>query len=85
MVIPSIAQRVADTNARLAAEGRCFMHNSYETVPARYLMELPIGNVVPLCTPCRDWWVADAEQSDDPMTQPVRIMEIGDERCGPPE
>lgn len=76
MVIPPHAQRVAHANARLAAEGRCIMHNSDVTIPAQHLLELPIGNVLPLCGPCLDWWKADAAETGDPMTQPVNVTDL---------
>lgn len=70
--------RQAAVNARMAAEGRCGIHPGYPqlNIPARYLVELPIGNVVPVCAECCDWWRADAAESDDPWSQPVRITEI---------
>lgn len=76
MVIPPMASRQAQVNARLAAEGRCIMHNSDVNAAAAHLMELPIGNVIPLCTPCCDWWKADAAESGDPASQPVRITDL---------
>ena len=72
----SIEARVAITNARLADEGRCIMHNTDANIPARYLLELPIGNVLPLCVECCAWWRTDARESGDPAAQPVSITEI---------
>jgi hypothetical protein len=77
MSLEGLARRnQADVNARLAAKGRCYMHN--KDIPARYLLELPIGNVVPLCVECCAWWRKDAAESGDPWSQPVRITEIDD-------
>lgn len=63
----------AEVNARLAAAGRCVLHNGGVNQPARFLMELPIGNVLPLCVECHAWWIEDAAVNPDPMIQPVRI------------
>lgn len=70
------ARNVADVNARLAAEGRCVLHNTGTDIPARYLMELPIGNVLPLCLGCCAQWRADAKETGDPAMQPVRITDL---------
>lgn len=70
------ARNVADVNARLAAEGRCIMHNTDTDIPARYLLELPIGNVLPLCPACCAWWCVEAKDTRDPARQPVRITDI---------
>jgi hypothetical protein len=55
---------------------RCIMHNPYVTIPASYLLEVPIGNVLPLCVECCAWWRMDAKETGDPMSQPVRITDI---------
>lgn len=68
--------RQAEVNARVADAGRCVMHNSDVQIPARYVMTLPIGNEVPLCVECCAWWRADAAESGDPLSQPVRIVEV---------
>lgn len=60
-------------NARIAVEGRCVMHNPDVTIPATHLLEVPIGNVLPLCTPCLEWWVQDAKETGDRYSQPVSI------------
>ena len=70
------ARHVADVNARTIAAGRCVMHNPGAEVLARYVVELPIGNVIVLCADCRTWWLDDAAESGDPMSQPVRVTEI---------
>lgn len=70
------ARNVAEVNARLAADGRCVLHNTDVTIPARYLLELPIGNVLPLCADCHAWWLADAIETGDPMARPVRVVDI---------
>ena len=70
------ARNVADVNARTIAEGRCVMHDAGAEVLARYVVELPIGNVVVLCAGCLTWWLHDAAESSDPMSQPVRVTEV---------
>lgn len=57
----------------IATEGRCVMHNPDVTIPATHLLEVPIGNVLPLCTPCLEWWVQDAKETGDRYSQPVSI------------
>lgn len=66
----------AAVNARLADAGRCVMHNAGTDIPARYLLELPIGNVIPLCVECCAQWRTDARESDDPAMRPVSITEV---------
>lgn len=70
------ARNVADTNAQLAAAGRCVLHNTDAHIPARYLVELPIGNILPLCLGCCAQWRTDADQTGDPAMQPVRITDL---------
>lgn len=70
------ASNVAEVNARTASEGRCVMHNTDVFEPASVLVELPIGNVIALCPPCWAWWQADEDNSQDPMSKPVRVTEI---------
>lgn len=70
------ARNVAEVNARTVSEGRCVMHNPGVEIPARYVVELPIGNVVTLCAECCAWWLKDAGDSGDPMSQPVRVTGI---------
>ena len=76
--------RQAAVNARVAAEGTCQIHPGYPQpkIPARYLLELPIGNVVPLCVECCAWWRKDAAESGDELSQPVQITEITPEETG---
>jgi hypothetical protein len=75
-MVDDLATRVGEVNARLVAAGRCIMHNSDVDIPARYAMALQNGNVVPLCVECCAWWRQDAQESGDPMSQPVRITEL---------
>lgn len=70
-----MASNQARANARLAVEGRCVMHNSGINIPAAYLLELPIGNVLPLCAPCCAWWRTNAKETGDPASQPVSIRD----------
>lgn len=70
-----LARRGAIANARLAAAGLCIMHNADVAPPAEYLMELPIGNVVPLCAPCCAWWRLNAKETGEPASQPVSIRD----------
>lgn len=77
---PDLPARVAARNAELANDGRCVMHNSYESIAAEYLLELSIGNVLPLCAPCCAWWRSDAKRSGDSATQPVSIRDIASPR-----
>lgn len=69
-----MAANQARVNARLAAEGRCIMHNSDVTIPAEYLLEVQIGNVLPLCGPCCAQWRLDAKE--DPSLTPATIRDL---------
>ena len=70
------ARHVAGVNARTIAGGRCVMHDAATEALARYVVELPIGNVIVLCADCLAWWLNDAAKSDDPMSQPLRVTEV---------
>lgn len=69
-----MAANQARVNARLEAEGRCIMHNSDVVVAAEYLLEVKIGNILPLCGPCCDQWRLDA--NDDPAMEPVSMKPV---------
>jgi hypothetical protein len=69
-------RNVAEVNARVLAEKRCLMHNTDVSIPARYVMLLPIGNEITLCVECCAWWRQDAAETGDPETQPIWIREI---------
>jgi hypothetical protein len=56
------------------------MHNSWVHIPAKYLMLLPIGNEIPLCTECCAWWRKDALTNEDPMCKPVSVRDIPKEK-----
>lgn len=68
-----LAANAARVNARLAAEGRCIMHNSDVRIPAEHLVELPIGNVILLCAPCFTEWLVAAKE--DPSMVPLSICD----------
>lgn len=55
----------------------CWMHSTV-VVPATIVIGLPIGNEIPLCTECWDWWQADQAQAvvADPMSVPVWVKTI---------
>lgn len=53
----------------------CLLHKAGVSVMADYEIELPIGNVVPLCAPCCAWWRLEARRSGDPQIQPVSIRD----------
>jgi hypothetical protein len=74
------ARNVAEVNAWLVVQGRCYMHNSDLFVPAVAVMRLAIGNEVPLCQPCLDWWIADSE-AEKGIVVNIRQTSTGDQSC----
>lgn len=70
------ARNVTDVNARMAAEGRCVLHNPDVFEQAAFLVELPIGNVIPMSAACLDQWRKDRIDWDDEMMEPVKVTEI---------
>lgn len=55
----------------------CCMHNADTAPKAEYMMLLPIGNEIPLCEQCCQWWRAHAgDREFSEFTQPVRIRGV---------
>jgi hypothetical protein len=65
---------VAEANAKIAAAGRCFWHNTGIDIPPVGFARWANGNEIPLCGPCLDWLNGpDA----DPDSRPVATWQIG--------
>jgi hypothetical protein len=65
----------ARVNAKMAEAGMCLQHQEmvdWPGTPALYLVELRIGNVIPLCASCCEQW----KQLDEDDPQIVSISEI---------
>jgi hypothetical protein len=64
-------ENVADVNARLAAAGRCVLHNPEDNRPATVIIGLPNGNEIPLCAECWEWWQGTIRDANaDPNVVP---------------
>lgn len=76
--VAAAAGRATQVNARVAAEGRCIMHNRGDDRPASVIIRVPIGNELPLCAGCWEWWqgtIADPAEAD-PANVPVWVRPV---------